>query len=366
MKGLVYRGVRSVTVEDVPEPTLKPGTVLLRPLVVGMCFTDKLAYESAAFAAYPPGFVLGHEFSAEVVEIADDVEGFEVGDVVVPDPRIYCGDCLHCRAGFEARCTTTMGWIGVALWNGAMAELTLAPAMNCFKLEPGMDHNDGAAIEPLAYAVRAVRHSGLRNSDNVAVLGLCDYGLGSAQIASGYAGKVVTADPSPARRAAAVRAGITDVLTTGDDLTNTIRELMPLGADVVFLQAEEYVPRSQQYLREAYEIARPGATIKLVRLSGEEIITTADARLAASKELRLSYNGGAFGMECWRGGRDRGDWKASMEAVSAGRLNPETLQPLHVALDDITTQHDVEQLFAAVPFESSKVFIDVGGRSTPR
>lgn len=361
MKGLVYEGTRNVTVEEVPEPVLRAGTLLLRPLRVGICFTDKLAYESAAFASYPPGVVLGHEFCAEVVDAADDVEGFAQGDLVAPDPRIYCGDCLHCRSGFEARCTATMGWIGVALWNGALADLTLAPAMNCFKLVPGMTVDDGAAVEPMAYAFRAVRHSGMVNGDNVAVLGLCDYGIGSAQVAARFGGMVAAADPTPLRRASAKRSGVSVTLDATDDLVQEVRAVMPFGADVVFLQAEEYVPRSQHYLREAYEIARVGATIKVVRISGPDILSLADARLASVKELRLSYNGGAFGMESWRGGHDRGDWRSTMEAIGAGVVRPEAMQPIHLSFDDLRSKRDLDAMFAALPSEASKVFVDVGG-----
>jgi threonine dehydrogenase-like Zn-dependent dehydrogenase len=254
-----------------------------------------------------------------------------------------------------------MGWIGVALWNGAMAELTLAPAMNCFKLEPGMTTDDGAAVEPVAYSFRAVRHSGLVNGDNVVVLGLEDYGQGVAQITKSVAGTVVAADPFAVRRDGVERAGVGHVLDTSDDLAHQVRALMPFGADVVFLQAEEYVPRSQRYMQEAYEIARVGGMIKVVRLSGDEILSRADAGLASNKELRLSWNGGAFGMESWRGGRDRGDWKAAMEAIGAGRLAPEAMQPLHVSFDDLHSQRDVDAMFAAVPSEASKVFLDVAG-----
>jgi (R,R)-butanediol dehydrogenase/meso-butanediol dehydrogenase/diacetyl reductase len=359
MKGLIYGGTRSVTIGEVPEPTLRPGTLLLRPRTVGLCFTDKLAYESSAFSAYPKGVVIGHEFCASVVDAADDVEGFAVGDLVAPDPRIYCGGCLQCRAGFETMCSNVGGWIGVAVWNGAMADLTLAPAMNAFKLEPGMTVLDGAAVEPMAYSLRAVRHSGIVAGDNVVVLGLEDYGQGVAQISKSIARTVVAADPYEVRRRAVERAGVSHVLDTSEGLAQEIRGLMPFGADVVFLQAEEYTPRSQRYLEEAYEIARVGGLIKVVRLSGPEILARADAQLASVKELMLSYNGGAFCMEPWRGGRDRGDWKTTMEAMGAGLLAPEMLDGLTVPFDDLRSQADVDAVFAALPAETAKVFIQV-------
>jgi threonine dehydrogenase-like Zn-dependent dehydrogenase len=218
---------------------------------------------------------------------------------------------------------------------------------------------DGAAVEPMAYAFRAVRYSGVVEGDNVVILGLEDYGLGAARITSAYAGSVVATDPSAVRRAAAERAGIGRVLDATTNLSQEIRTLLPFGADVVFLNAEEYVPRSQDYLKEAYEVARTGAMIKMVRMSGPELMSRADAQLGAEKELRLSYNGGAFGMEAWRGGRNRGDWQATMEAMGKGALAIDTSYGLEVSFDELRSQRDVDDMLAAVPTEAAKVFVKV-------
>ena len=42
--------------------------------------------------------VLGHEFSAEVMEVGPDVTQVQVGQRVSIMPLLYCGACYYCGA----------------------------------------------------------------------------------------------------------------------------------------------------------------------------------------------------------------------------------------------------------------------------
>src|ERR1700719_3137699 len=84
--------VNSASVQDVPEPPLSDGSVLVRALALGICGTD-FELISADYGWPPPGsdhLILGHE-SLGRVEEAPENSGFEKGDLVVgivrhPDP----------------------------------------------------------------------------------------------------------------------------------------------------------------------------------------------------------------------------------------------------------------------------------------
>ena len=41
--------------------------------------------------------VMGHEFSGEVVEIGDGVTSVKIGDPVVVEPILACGECAACK-----------------------------------------------------------------------------------------------------------------------------------------------------------------------------------------------------------------------------------------------------------------------------
>jgi len=64
MKALVLHSPGDLRLEDVPEPRLKPGYVLLRVERVGICGTDKAFYKGT----YRPGklpLIPGHEILGE-------------------------------------------------------------------------------------------------------------------------------------------------------------------------------------------------------------------------------------------------------------------------------------------------------------
>jgi glucose 1-dehydrogenase len=93
--------INSVRLEDVPEPALSDGAVLVRTIALGVCGTDR-EITSGLYGAAPPGarrLVLGHESLGEVEE-APLGSNLARGDLVVgivrrPDPV----PCPACAAG---------------------------------------------------------------------------------------------------------------------------------------------------------------------------------------------------------------------------------------------------------------------------
>jgi glucose 1-dehydrogenase len=91
----------SARLDEVPEPPLSEGPVLVRTLALGVCATDREILVGA-YGSAPPGeqrLVLGHE-SLGTVEAAPDDSGLVPGDLVVgivrrPDPE----PCPACAAG---------------------------------------------------------------------------------------------------------------------------------------------------------------------------------------------------------------------------------------------------------------------------
>ncbi len=99
----------SASVEDIAEPPLSDGSVLVRTLALGVCGTDR-EIVSGQYGWAPLGekrLVIGHEFFGEVKEAPPD-SGFKPGDLVVgivrrPDP-VPCPACAvgewdMCRNG---------------------------------------------------------------------------------------------------------------------------------------------------------------------------------------------------------------------------------------------------------------------------
>ena len=99
----------SVRYEDVPEPDLDTGSILVEAVAVGICGTD-VEIASGAYGWAPPGrerLILGHESLGRVVDPGPD-RSVQAGDLVVgivrrPDP-VPCPNCAvgewdMCRNG---------------------------------------------------------------------------------------------------------------------------------------------------------------------------------------------------------------------------------------------------------------------------
>ena len=85
MKAFVKTPGKAPELRSVPEPKITAGNILLRVLSVGLCRTD-LAVASEEIWRDKP-LILGHEFSAEVVQLHNEYSGnIKVGDIVTVDP----------------------------------------------------------------------------------------------------------------------------------------------------------------------------------------------------------------------------------------------------------------------------------------
>lgn len=102
MRALSVRpgAARSAALSDVAEPEETDGKVLVEPIAIGICGTDRDIL-SGLYGGAPPGrdrLVLGHECVGRVIEASRD-SGFAVGDHVVPIVRqpdpVPCTCCLR-------------------------------------------------------------------------------------------------------------------------------------------------------------------------------------------------------------------------------------------------------------------------------
>jgi threonine dehydrogenase-like Zn-dependent dehydrogenase len=99
----------SARLEEVPEPSLVEGAVIVRPIATGVCGTD-VEIVAGQYGDAPPGenhLILGHELIGRVEQVGTDCD-LSAGDLVVgivrhPDP-VPCSSCAvgewdMCRNG---------------------------------------------------------------------------------------------------------------------------------------------------------------------------------------------------------------------------------------------------------------------------
>ena len=111
----------------------------------GICGTD-LHFHNGKLAVNAPT-VIGHEFVGKITDLdADEAKayGLSIGDNVIADIAVPCGECVLCKSGDDANCVnmqvTNGGSIDVAPYlYGGYAEVNYTPLTNLVKIPEGVD-----------------------------------------------------------------------------------------------------------------------------------------------------------------------------------------------------------------------------------
>lgn len=115
MKALTYHGPHHVSVDSMPDPSLKvPDDIILRVTATAICGSDLHLYRGKIPGTHH-GDIFGHEFMGEVVETGPGVTALQKGDRVVVPFVIACGECFFCRLNQYAACENTNSGNGAAL-----------------------------------------------------------------------------------------------------------------------------------------------------------------------------------------------------------------------------------------------------------
>jgi len=261
MRAALYHGPGDVRIDDVPEPATGPGQVKVRPFHNGFCGTDLHQFYVGPMSPAPLPFVIGHEFSGEVVEVGRDVRSISVGDRVTVQPLWTCGACAPCRAGDHNLCLETLCH-GLGASGGGLSEYTVVSEGMAFRLPDEVGDVQGALVEPMSVAYHAVTRAVPQPGDSAVVFGAGPIGIGA------YLGlralgleDVVVVEPAPERRDAVGRLGAeTRPDTTTDDLVGELADRWSgSGARVVIDAAG--VPAS---FRNALAVAGPRARVVTV------------------------------------------------------------------------------------------------------
>ena len=239
MKALVRFAAEpdSLRVQDMPDPTPRPGWVVLKVSACGICGSD-VHHRQARLAddkAYP--FPIGHEFAGTIAAIGEGVEGFQVGDPVGTEPfAVWCGRCAMCRAGRVNNCRkhSDMGFGQ----HGGAAEYAAVPARGLHLLPDSVDVVDAAILEPVAVAYNTLfGESVVRPGDVVVVLGCGPIGIlcGALALAAGAEVVLTGRAGNELRMAKARAAGIQHVVNvTNEDVVEAVAEMTaPDGPDLI-------------------------------------------------------------------------------------------------------------------------------------
>ena len=354
MKGLVCRGPFNYTIEDVPKPEIKENHLLVKPLYVGVCMTEVNYYFGKGFcggAPAPIGQLLGHEASAEVVEVGLGVEGWKVGDRMTIDPCYHCGECVTCGDGLLCMSPDAVPWVT------GFAEYSLAHVNSCYKIPDEISDLAASSVETFAMATRGVRRL-FHVGDNVVLFGFECNNIATLQWIHQTANKVIVVDPKKYRRDLAIKLGADMVIDPKiTDVVQVIREVMPFGADLCYVSVEPYIDQVvENYMAQACASTRIMGTIAIYRNYGDEVLAHTNIYVPYYNEQTITWVG-SYGSEAVRGGRDRGDYQITIDALAAKQLDGETYISKIVNFNDLKTKEDVAAMMDGMRDTEQKIHI---------
>jgi propanol-preferring alcohol dehydrogenase len=273
-----------------PDPVAGPGEAVARVLACGSGLTIQHLKAGRRTAAFP--LVLGHEITAEIVEVGSGVSGLAVGDAVTAYYYLNCGHCRYCLSGHEPLCSEGGGNVGRNC-DGGYAEYIKLPAHLFLRLPPGLDHRKhpaqiGVVTDALATPYKVLRRARVKAGETVAVFG-AGGGLGIHQImfAKWAHARVIAVDVAADKFDACREAGADEVIDARDG--RVAEALLDLtrgeGVDV----AVDYVSATSTLEAGARALARRGRLVTLGAAGQPFNLSSTDILLKEQEILGSRY-----------------------------------------------------------------------------
>jgi propanol-preferring alcohol dehydrogenase len=260
---VVHQFKRPLRIEELPKPEPGVGEVIVKIEAAGLCHTDIHAAHGDWPIKPKLPFVPGHEGIGIVESVGTGVTEVRAGDrVALPWLGYACGACEYCVSGWETLCEKQLN-TGYVI-DGSYAEYAKAHARYVGKVPDGVSPMEAAPLTCAGVTTyKAVKVSGARPSDLVAVFGVGGLGHMALQYAKIAGAAVVAVDLVDEKLRLATELGA-DYTVNGrdEDPVEVIKKLG--GADAAIAVA--VAPKA---FEQAYRSLRRGGTLVFVALPAD-------------------------------------------------------------------------------------------------
>ncbi|KXX62422.1 hypothetical protein AZG88_29420 [Rhodococcus sp. LB1] len=222
----------------------------------------------------------GHELTGTIEAMGTDVEGFELGTLVVSGAGISCGHCFWCTRAMTNLCQhySTLG----LHQNGALAEYVAVPASTCMDASSyGISADTAALAQPMSIAVHAMRRGRLAQDESAVILGAGGIGAFLTYAVADRCGSVVVSDLGTERLDIATALGATHTVQVGSD--RSVQDV--LDANEIIPSVVYEVSGSAAGFQQALTIASRGARLVMVGLQHGPL--EIDVRGVSLREVEL-------------------------------------------------------------------------------
>lgn len=210
-RAVVFQGVDSVALGETEIPEPRQGEVLIESAYTCVSPGTELRCLAGQQDGSPPWPVIpGYAMVGRIVRAG-------------PGTTLAVGTPVLCAGTSQSSVSR--------LWGGHVSH-GIQPEADVFPVPEGMDLLDAVAARLAAIAHRGLRLTRPQPHETVAVVGLGIVGQLSARLHALCGARVVAADLAPGRVEIAQRGGV-EAFAATDGLLETLRPVVPNGADVV-------------------------------------------------------------------------------------------------------------------------------------
>lgn len=266
MRVLVMTAPWELRVEERDDPEPSGHEVVVRIEATGICGSDFHGFTGTT-GRRQAGQIMGHETVGYVEAVGPDVDDLPLGTLVTVNPVLSCDRCDVCARGDEQSCPHRTV-IGVAPEvSAAFAEKMLVRRSNVVPLDPSLNPEIGALVEPLAVGYHAASRGGCGPDDKVLIVGGGPIGQ-ACLLACRRLGatSVVVSDVKPERRRLCETLGARTVDPAAGDLAAQVAEALG-GAATLAIDAVGLTPT----LRDALTASELAARVVLVGMGAQQV-----------------------------------------------------------------------------------------------
>ncbi len=304
MKAYVLEGVNDLQYKETDLPEIKEGWALVQVKASGICSSDIPRIFTKGTYHFPT--IPGHEFSGVVTEVGSETDRKWVGKRAGIFPLIPCRECEQCGKKKYELCSN-YDYTG-SRRDGGFAEYVAVPVWNLVEIPENVSFAEAAMFEPLAVALHALKRSGLKEGDSLAVIGTGMIGLAIAQWAVSFgASQVTVIGRSEKKRGLVENLSGVSYLAGTEDAKKYDRVIEAVGTpDAIAI---------------SLEITKPEGTVVFMgNPSGDILLSQADYWKILRKQLTV--------IGTWNSsydGENPSDWTEVTDALKSGNLKAENL-----------------------------------------
>jgi len=310
-----YRAVQAtapgtLAIATLPTPDPGPGQVRIRVEACGICHSDAATVEAMFPIEFPR--VPGHEAVGRIDAVGAGVAPWTVGRRVgVGFLGGHCGICTNCRRGDFVNCTA-QPVVGVSQ-DGGYAEVLIADQSGLVAIPDELSSVEAAPLLCAGLTTfKALRDSGARAGDLVAVLGIGGLGHLAVQYARHMGFRVAAIARGAEKSALALKLGAHIYLDS--TVQDAAAELTALGGARVIVATAASAPAMSALIGGL----APGGRMVTVGADAEPIAVQPNALIFGERSISGSLTGSAADNEDTLAFSVLQDIRAQIEIVGLG------------------------------------------------